>query len=111
MIFKRYTATCDPFRPVDGLCLQADDALTALRFDETGLMCAVGTSSGLVAVFDLRSSKPLSIKDHMYSSPIVDLKFKEADNQLGALRVPCQLRPGASREQKKENASFTAEDA
>ena len=66
--------------------LQADDSLTALRFDETGLLCAVGTSSGLVSVFDLRSSKPLTVKDHMYSSPIVDLKFKESDHQSG---MPC----------------------
>ncbi len=65
--------------------MQADDALTALQFDETGLMCGVGTSGGLVAIFDLRSSKPLTVKDHMYSSPIVDLKFKESDNQTGEL--------------------------
>lgn len=50
-------------------------------------MCAVGTSSGQVALFDLRSSKPLTVKDHMYSSPIVDLKFKESDSQSGNTAV------------------------
>lgn len=68
--------------------MQSDDALTALRFDDTGLMCAVGTSSGLVAIFDLRSSKPLTVKDHMYSSPIVDVKFKESDSHSGG---PCKI--------------------
>jgi hypothetical protein len=61
--------------------------LTALRFDESGLTCAVGTGKGVVALYDLRSSKPMLVKDHMYSSPIVDLKFKEADGGSGML--PC----------------------
>lgn len=50
--------------------------LTALRFDESGLHVAVGTSGGLVSIFDLRSSRPLLKKDHMYDSPIIDLKFQ-----------------------------------
>lgn len=49
--------------------------LTALRFDDRGLQVAVGTSGGLVSIFDLRSSKPLLTKDHMYDAPIIDLKF------------------------------------
>jgi len=50
--------------------------LTSLRFDDNGLQMAVGTSGGVVAVFDLRSSKPLITKDHMYDSAIVDIKFQ-----------------------------------
>ena len=53
----------------------AGEALTALRFDETGLHLAVGTQGGVVALFDLRSRRPLLIKDHMYGSKIVDIKF------------------------------------
>lgn len=49
--------------------------LTSLRFDDNGLHVAVGTSGGLVSIFDLRSSKPMITKDHMYDSPIVDIKF------------------------------------
>lgn len=49
--------------------------LTALRFDTNGMNIAVGTSGGLVALFDLRSQQPLLVKDHMYDSPIVDVKF------------------------------------
>jgi ribosome biogenesis protein ENP2 len=50
-------------------------SLTACRFDNSGMHVAVGTSGGLVALFDLRSQRPLVIKDHMYDSKIVDIKF------------------------------------
>ncbi|KAI8105935.1 hypothetical protein M9434_000514 [Picochlorum sp. BPE23] len=50
--------------------------LTAVRFDQGGLNVAVGTSGGIVSIFDLRSSKPMITKDHMYDSPIIDLKFQ-----------------------------------
>ena len=49
------------------LSLPGED-LTALRFDDTGLYVAVGTSNGLVGVFDLRAQKPMVVKDHMYGS-------------------------------------------
>ena len=54
----------------------AGQELTAVRFDSGGLHVAVGTSGGLVSIFDLRSSRPLITKDHMYDSPIVDIKFQ-----------------------------------
>eukprot|EP00798_Chlamydomonas_sp_ICE-L_P005815 gene5815-6101_t len=49
--------------------------LTALRFDDAGMHVAVGTENGLVAMFDLRSQRPLHVKDHMYGSKILDIKF------------------------------------
>ena len=39
------------------------------------MQLAVGTSGGFVALFDLRSQRPLLTKDHMYGSRIVDVKF------------------------------------
>jgi hypothetical protein len=51
------------------------EALTAVRFDGAGMQAAVGTSNGLVAIFDLRSSRPLLVKDHMYGDPIRDIKW------------------------------------
>ncbi len=51
------------------------EELTALRFDDSGLHVAVGTRNGLVALYDLRSTRPLVVKDHMYGSRIVDIKF------------------------------------
>lgn len=52
--------------------------LTSLRFDDGGMHVGVGTSGGIVAIYDLRSQRPMAIKDHMYDSPIVDLKFHTA---------------------------------
>ena len=63
--------------------MQAGEPLTALRFDDSGLHCAVGTGNGLVALFDLRSSRPLLVKDHMYSSAILDLKFHNTHGSAG----------------------------
>ncbi|DBA73463.1 TPA: hypothetical protein ACH3X1_011491 [Trebouxia sp. C0004] len=61
----------------------ADAELTAVRFDDTGLHCAVGTSNGLVALYDLRSSRPLLVKDHMYGDKITDIKFHAAHGSGG----------------------------
>eukprot|EP00003_Mantamonas_plastica_P029512 TRINITY_DN699_c0_g1_i3.p1 TRINITY_DN699_c0_g1~~TRINITY_DN699_c0_g1_i3.p1 ORF type:complete len:423 (-),score=144.80 TRINITY_DN699_c0_g1_i3:85-1353(-) len=52
--------------------------VTALRFkDSDPLSMAVGTSSGQVLMYDLRSDKPLLIKDHQYNFPIVDIQYLE----------------------------------
>ena len=58
-------------------CVDKDDegGVTALRFDPNGLQMAVGTEGGYVRLFDLRSSRPLRVKDHMNGFPIVDLKY------------------------------------
>lgn len=64
-------------------CDQAGEGLTALRFDDSGLQCAVGTTNGLVALFDLRSSRPSIVKDHMYGAPIIDIKFHASDSMAG----------------------------
>jgi len=39
-----------------------------VRFDDAGLQVAVGTRNGLVGVYDLRSQRPVVVKDHMYGS-------------------------------------------
>jgi len=49
--------------------------LTALRFDEGGLHVAAGTADGKVALFDLRSSRPVVVKDHMYGTAITSIAF------------------------------------
>ena len=68
--------------------LQAEAELTAIRFDDSGLHCALGTSNGLVALFDLRSSRPLLVKDHMYGDAITDIKFHSAHGSSGNAGVP-----------------------
>lgn len=50
-------------------------AVSALEFDADGLTYCVGTSSGHALLYDLRSSRALTIKEHQYGLPIVSLRF------------------------------------
>ena len=68
-------------------CAQAGQDLTAVAFEECGLQCAVGTSQGLVAVFDLRAAKPLAVKDHMYSDAIRSIQYHQLPSDSGELLV------------------------
>ena len=65
----------------------SEDAVgvTALRFDQSGLNLACGSSDGIVRIFDLRSSRAKTTKDHMYGEAIVDIKFHETAD--GSKRV------------------------
>jgi len=47
---------------------------TALRFDPGGLHLAAGTSDGCTALYDIRSARPLMVKDQQYGQPIVDIR-------------------------------------
>ena len=58
-----------------GAAGRGGQALSALRFDDTGLRVAAGTACGHVLLYDLRSSRPLQAKDHMYDSRITSVKF------------------------------------
>mmetsp|Transcript_13621 Transcript_13621/g.31920 ORF Transcript_13621/g.31920 Transcript_13621/m.31920 type:complete len:788 (-) Transcript_13621:944-3307(-) len=49
--------------------------ITSVTHDPSGLHMAAGTSGGLVALYDVRSSKPLHVKEHKHGSPIHTLKF------------------------------------
>uniref|UniRef100_A0A8C5WH34 Nucleolar protein 10 n=1 Tax=Leptobrachium leishanense TaxID=445787 RepID=A0A8C5WH34_9ANUR len=56
---------------IDGL-----PAVTALKFSGP-LHMAVGTSTGQVLIYDLRSSRPLIVKDHQYGLPIKSIQFHD----------------------------------
>jgi len=43
---------------------------------------AVGTATGQVLLYDIRSSKPFLVKDHYYSLPIVDIEFHPSENMV-----------------------------
>ena len=44
--------------------------ITSLGFDDaSGLKLVAGSSDGFCSVFDLRSSKPLAVKEHRTASP------------------------------------------
>lgn len=57
------------------------EQVTALQFDgDGGYHMAVGTSAGKVLLYDMRSSCPLRVKDHMYGSPILNIKWHQTIN-------------------------------
>uniref|UniRef100_A0A8D2DGZ3 Nucleolar protein 10 n=1 Tax=Sciurus vulgaris TaxID=55149 RepID=A0A8D2DGZ3_SCIVU len=51
--------------------------ISALKFNGA-LTMAVGTSTGQVLLYDLRSDKPLLVKDHQYGLPIKSVHFQES---------------------------------
>uniref|UniRef100_A0A3Q1ENJ8 Nucleolar protein 10 n=1 Tax=Acanthochromis polyacanthus TaxID=80966 RepID=A0A3Q1ENJ8_9TELE len=51
-------------------------SISALKFNGS-LNVAVGTSTGQVLLYDLRSSQPLLVKDHFYNLPINSLNFHD----------------------------------
>ncbi|XP_004539949.1 nucleolar protein 10 [Maylandia zebra] len=62
----------------EGTEVQALPSISALKFNSS-LTMAVGTTTGQVLLYDLRSSQPLLVKDHLYNLPINSLNFH---NQL-----------------------------
>ena len=61
---------------------EAGLGVSALEFDTDGLTFAVGTSSGHCLLYDLRSSRPLTVKEHQYSLPIVSVRFHHTARQV-----------------------------
>uniref|UniRef100_A0A0D9WLA9 Uncharacterized protein n=1 Tax=Leersia perrieri TaxID=77586 RepID=A0A0D9WLA9_9ORYZ len=55
--------------------------VTSLQFDDNqGYFMAVGSSTGKISIYDLRMSSPLRVKDHMYGSPILNIKWHQTLN-------------------------------
>ncbi|XP_012256477.1 nucleolar protein 10 [Athalia rosae] len=54
--------------------LEGFPSITALKF-QGALTLGVGTATGQVLLYDIRSNKPLLVKDHMYGLPIRDIEF------------------------------------
>ncbi|GFP81275.1 nucleolar protein 10 [Phtheirospermum japonicum] len=58
-----------------------DGEVTAIEFDgDGGYLMAVGSSGGKILIYDLRSSNPMRVKDHMYGSPILNIKWHKTLN-------------------------------
>ncbi|KAI3443172.1 WD_REPEATS_REGION domain-containing protein [Psidium guajava] len=58
-----------------------DSEVTAVEFDgDGGFLMAVGSSAGKVMIYDLRSPLPIRVKDHMYGSAILDIKWHRTLN-------------------------------
>lgn len=57
-------------------CVKIFDSETrAIRFRDDGMQMAVGSETGVVKLFDIRSSRPLLEFEHAYETPITSLKF------------------------------------
>ncbi|CAG9853709.1 unnamed protein product [Phyllotreta striolata] len=54
--------------------LERFPSISALKFNG-GLQLGVGTASGQILLYDVRSNKPFYVKDHMYGLPIKDVEF------------------------------------
>lgn len=58
------------------------DAVTATGFNLSGLNLACGTSRGNVALYDVRTSNPMYVKEHQYGLPIINCLFHEGTRSL-----------------------------
>jgi len=58
----------------------SEGEITALQYHSNGLELAVGNSSGVVKIFDLRSPRPLLEKEQGYGLPIRKVVFLETSN-------------------------------
>lgn len=57
--------------------------VTALKFRD-GLNMGVGTSTGQILLYDLRSNRPTRVKDHRYGLPIKSVDFHHLNHDLVA---------------------------
>lgn len=51
-------------------------SVTALEF-ENALTLGVGTATGQILLYDIRSNKPFRVKDHLFGLPIRDIVFQD----------------------------------
>lgn len=63
-------------RYIENIEVGSVPAITSLKFRD-GLTMGLGTSTGHVLLYDIRSDKPFLTKDHMYDLPIKDITFHE----------------------------------
>lgn len=70
-------------------------SISAMKFRDDGLTMAVGTSTGHVLMYDLRSNVPLFVKDHQYGFPIKSLSFHEGtqgeDGRSKVVSADCKI--------------------
>ena len=81
-VYNHLTVTVRPFSFDLFSCRSRDvnfvPEVTALQY-KNALNLAVGTSSGQILLFDLRSPRPYYVKDHYYDSPIRSVLFHKLE--------------------------------
>ncbi|GAX14342.1 ribosome biogenesis protein ENP2 [Fistulifera solaris] len=56
--------------------------ITSIAHDASGMYIAAGTGGGLVALYDVRSSRPLHVKEHKLGMPIHTVKFHSGSGTI-----------------------------
>lgn len=56
--------------------------ITAIAHDPSGLYMSVGTGGGLVALYDVRSSRPLHVQEHKQGLPIHTVRFHSSSGSV-----------------------------
>mmetsp|Transcript_39004 Transcript_39004/g.80982 ORF Transcript_39004/g.80982 Transcript_39004/m.80982 type:complete len:807 (-) Transcript_39004:104-2524(-) len=56
--------------------------ISAVQYDSSGMFMAAGTAGGLVALYDVRSSKPLHIQEHKHGMPINTVRFHASSGMI-----------------------------
>jgi ribosome biogenesis protein ENP2 len=56
--------------------------VTSLCFDDSGTRMCAGTRGGCVALYDMRSSRPLFVKEHQYGLPIHTVQFHSGSDTV-----------------------------
>jgi ribosome biogenesis protein ENP2 len=59
----------------DDTLLQHPGEITSIAHDPSGLYMAAGTAGGIVALYDVRSSRPLTVMEHKHGTGIHTLRF------------------------------------
>jgi ribosome biogenesis protein ENP2 len=61
---------------------QANVEISSFRWSNDGIQLAIGTSTGHVLLYDMRSNAPMLTKDHQFDTPIVDIKFHDSSRNV-----------------------------
>lgn len=66
-------------------------SVTSMKFRD-GLNLAVGTSTGHIILYDIRSNRPMLVKDHRFELPIKQIEWqKESDLVLSIDKRVCKM--------------------
>ena len=56
--------------------------ISSIAYDTSGLYMAAGTGAGLVALYDIRSSRPLYVQEHKHGSTIHTVRFHSSSGMV-----------------------------
>lgn len=81
---------CNVDAVLDGTMLK-NCSVTSMKFRD-GLNLAVGTSTGHILLYDIRSSRPMLVKDHRFELPIKQIEWqKDSDLVLSIDKRVCKI--------------------